>query len=118
MSHAEVRIQRYDEFLIMPLWRWSPSQKVNHQEAYLLKRCEKKRRLFAFLRAHRQESFDEGVQRALEGMYRQSGAGEEPICPGLMAMALLPQGYLGVSDAGAVELSIADLRWYERTQAG
>lgn len=44
-------------------------------------------------------------------MYRDTGAGKEPVAPALMAMALIVQGYLGVSDAEAVELSIVDLRW-------
>ena len=44
-------------------------------------------------------------------MYRKSGAGRAPIPPALMAMALILQGYLGVSDADAVELTVVDLRW-------
>jgi hypothetical protein len=44
-------------------------------------------------------------------MYRSTGAGKEPIPPALLSMALLLQGYLRVSDAEAVELSVVDLRW-------
>jgi len=95
----------------MAMIRWTPPSEVSPQEAYLLKRCQKKRRLFAFLREHRHEIFDEECQRELETMYRASGAGKEPLCPGLMAMALIVQGYLGVSDAEAVELTVVDLRW-------
>ena len=44
-------------------------------------------------------------------MYRQTGAGLPPIAPAQMAMAAILQGYLGVSDAEAVELTVVDLRW-------
>lgn len=67
-------------------------------------------KLFAFLRRHRHELFDEAFQQELEGMYRKSGAGKSPVSPGLMAMATLLQGYLGASDATMVELTVFDLR--------
>jgi hypothetical protein len=44
-------------------------------------------------------------------MYRNSGAGKEPVAPALMAMAALLQGYSGSSDAETVELTVVDLRW-------
>ena len=91
--------------------RWNPSVRPCKQEALLLKRCAKKRKLFVFLRAHRHEIFNEALQDELASMYRDTGAGKEPVAPALTAMALILQGYLGVSDAEAVELSIVDLRW-------
>lgn len=95
----------------MAIVRWHPSTTVSRQEAYILKRCEKKRKLFSFLRKNRARLFDDDVQSRLEQMYRETGAGREPLCPAMMAMALVLQGYLGVSDADAVELSVVDLRW-------
>lgn len=95
----------------MSLSYWTPPPTVTPQEEYILKRCEKKRRLFAFLRASRQELFDEAFQHELAEMYRDTGAGKAPLCPARMALALILQGYLGVSDAEAVELSVVDLRW-------
>ncbi len=44
-------------------------------------------------------------------MYRDTGAGQEPLCPAVMAMALIMQGYLRLSDADAVDASLLDLRW-------
>ncbi len=44
-------------------------------------------------------------------IYRDTGAGRDPIVPAMMAMALIVQGYLGVSDGDAVVLSAVDLRW-------
>jgi len=95
----------------MPLQRWTPTTTISAREKYILKRCQKKRRLFSFLREHRSELFDDALQQELEAMYRNTGAGRDPLCPALMAMALILQGYLGVSDADAVELTVVDLRW-------
>ncbi len=95
----------------MALSRWTPPLPITPEEGYLLKRCKKQRRLFAFLREQRHELFDAAFQHELAGMYRDTGAGKAPLCPAQMAMALILQGYLGVSDAEAVELSVVDLRW-------
>ena len=91
--------------------RWRPSETYTKQEQFILKRVEKKRRLFGFLRKHRTEIFDDGFQAELESMYRDTGAGKEPKPPAFMAMVLLLQGLLGASDGDAVELTMLDLRW-------
>jgi hypothetical protein len=91
--------------------RWRPSGTVTRQEQFILKRLEKRRKLFAFLRRHRHEIFDDAFQAELESMYRDTGAGKEPVPPALLAMALVLQGYLGMSDFDAVEASIFDARW-------
>ena len=44
-------------------------------------------------------------------MYRDTGAGEDPLAPGMMCMAILLQGYVQASDAEAVELTLMDARW-------
>ena len=43
-------------------------------------------------------------------MYRTTGAGKEARPPAMMAMAMLVQGYLGLSDAEMIELTVLDLR--------
>lgn len=91
--------------------RWQPREEQSKQEKLLLKRLGRTRKLFAFLRLHRREIFDASFQQELEAMYRDSGAGKEPVRPALMAMAALLQGYSGSSDAETVELTIVDLRW-------
>ncbi|XXR66258.1 transposase [Sorangium sp. So ce388] len=91
--------------------RWSPPVKLSRQEQSLMKRLIRVRALFGFLRLHRHELFDETFQEQLEGMYRTTGAGEPPHPPALMCMITLLQGYVGASDAEAVELSVVDLRW-------
>lgn len=91
--------------------RWNPRQALSKKEQLLMKRLKRTRKLFAFLRLHRHELFDESFQAELEGMYRDTGAGDEPVAPALLCMGLILQGYLGVSDAEAVELTVVDARW-------
>jgi hypothetical protein len=91
--------------------RWRPSVAVTRMEQFILKRLEKRRKLFAFLRLHRHEIFDDAFQAELESMYRDTGAGKEPVPPALLATALVLQGYLGLSDYDAVEASVFDARW-------
>jgi hypothetical protein len=91
--------------------RWSPPVDLSRQEQMLMKRLVRVRALFGFLRLHRHELFDDAFQEQLEDMYRQTGAGEEPVAPAQMCMAVLLQGYVGASDAEAVELCLVDLRW-------
>ena len=95
----------------MELSRWNPQREPSKQEQSLLKRLTRTRKLFAFLRMHRHELFDDAFQAELESMYRTTGAGAQPLPPAMMAMAVLLQGYVGASDAEAVELTIVDLRW-------
>jgi len=95
----------------LTITRWQPRGSVTPQETALLKRAKRSRKLFAFLRLHRTDIFSASFQAELETMYRKSGAGRAPIPPALMAMALILQGYLGISDAEAVELTVVDLRW-------
>lgn len=95
----------------MTVTRWDPKTAVTKQEEYILKRCRKKRKLFSFLREHRTQLFDDALQEELAGMYRDTGAGKSVVCPAMMAMALILQGYHGISDADAVEMTVIDLRW-------
>ena len=95
----------------MPIERWTPSRTVTKQEEFLLKRLTRTKKLFGFLRRHRHELFDAAFQDELAAMYRDTGAGRDPVNPALMAMAVLLQGYVGASDAEAVELTVVDLRW-------
>jgi hypothetical protein len=91
--------------------RWTPRVDLLPQEKMLMKRLTRVRALFGFLRLHRHELLDDAFQAELEGMYRATGEGEEPHPPALLCMVVLLQGYVGASDAEAVELSLVDLRW-------
>lgn len=94
----------------MTIARWTPRVTTTRQEQFLLKRLGRVRKLFAFLRLHRHELFDDAFQEELASMYRRTGAGKPALPPALLAMATLVQGYLGVSDAEMVELTVVDLR--------
>ena len=93
----------------MAIQRWSPRQGLSRQETAIIKRLSRVRKFLAFLRRHRHEIIDESFQDELEDVYRDTGAGKDPVAPGLMAMATLVQGYLGASDATMVELTVIDL---------
>jgi hypothetical protein len=91
--------------------RWNPRQELGKDEEYVMRLVEKGRKLFKFFRLHRHELFDDTFQEELEAMYRATGAGSEPRPPAFLCMVVLLQGYLRVSDADAVALSVADARW-------
>jgi len=93
----------------MAIERWSPRQELSKQETAIIKRMARVRKFLAFLRRHRHVLIDDSFQDELEAMYRDTGAGKDPVAPGLMAMATLVQGYLGASDATLVELTVIDL---------
>lgn len=91
---------------------WTPAVELSKREETLLKRF-KKRPLFAFLRRHRHRLFDEGFQAELAAMYPEDteAGGRPPASPAFLAMVTLLQAYTGLSDADAVEESVADVRW-------
>lgn len=94
----------------MTIARWNPPVAPTRQETFLLRRLDRVRKLLGFLRLHRHELFDDAFQDELATMYRDTGAGKDAVPPAMMAMAMLVQGYLGISDAEMIELTIVDLR--------
>jgi hypothetical protein len=94
----------------MTIARWKPPVATTRQEQVLLKRLGRVRKLLGFLRVHRHELFDDAFQEELASMYRTTGAGKAARPPAMMAMAMLVQGYLGMSDAEMIELTVVDLR--------
>ena len=91
--------------------RWTPPVAASRKEQFLLKRLTRTKKLFAFLRLHRHELFSDEFQVELEGMYRSTGAGCEPVPPAVLCMISLLQAYTDTSDAEAVELTVVDARW-------
>ena len=94
----------------MTILRWTPPVALTRQEQCLLKRLGRVRKRLGFLRLHRHELFDDAFQQELASMYRTTGAGKAARPPAMMAMAMLVQGYLGMSDAEMIELTVVDLR--------
>ncbi|MBE7447535.1 MAG: IS1182 family transposase [Kofleriaceae bacterium] len=95
----------------MSFERWRPRTDYTRQEQVLRRRLTRTGKLFGFLRDCRRELFSDEFQAELEAMYRDTGAGREPVPPAVLAMAILLQAYEGASDAEAVELTVVDLRW-------
>lgn len=94
----------------MTIARWTPPVAPTRQEQFILKRLGRVRKLLGFLRLHRHELFDDAFQEELASMYRATGAGKAARPPAQLAMAMLVQGYLGMSDAEMIELTVLDLR--------
>src|SRR5260370_1988150 len=89
---------------------WNRPVAPTRREQFLLKRLGRVRKLFGFLRVHRHELFHDAFQDELASMYRTTGAGKDALPPAMMAMAMLVQGYLGISHAEMVELTVVALR--------
>jgi hypothetical protein len=91
---------------------WKPPVELTEAELKINKRLVRTGRLFAFLRAHRHEIFDDALQAELVAMYdTASPKGRPPVPPAFLAMVTLLQAYEKRSDAGAVEDALMDRRW-------
>jgi len=91
--------------------RWKPRVRLTKAEEAICARCKRNGRLYAFLRRHRHELFDEAFQAELAEMYADSAKGHPPVAPALLAMVTVLQAVGGVSDEGAVNEAIFDRRW-------
>src|ERR1700730_16262235 len=90
--------------------RWQPPVVLSEQEEHIVKRI-RKAKLVVFLRQHRDEGFDEAFQQALASLYREAERGQPPIAPAMLALALILQAYMGISDDEVVEATVMDRRW-------
>ncbi len=91
--------------------RWGFPIALTRLETMVCKRLTRTGRLFAFLRHHRHELFDEAFQAELAAMYADLPRGNPPKPPALLAMVTLLQAYERKSDAAAVEEAVFDRRW-------
>ena len=91
--------------------RWTFPVELSRVEKLVMKRLARTGRLFAFLRTHRHELFDDAFQDELCSMYADMPRGTPPKPPALLAMVTLLQAYERKSDAAAVEEAIFDCRW-------
>lgn len=76
---------------------WQPPVALSEQEEHIVKRI-RKAKLFVFLRQHRHELLDEAFQHELASLYREAERGQPPIAPAMLALALILQAYMGISD--------------------
>ncbi len=91
--------------------RWTPPVELTPAEERILGKLKRTGRLFAFLRKHRHELFNEEFQAMLAAMYTDKADGRPPTAPALMMTVTLLQAYTGVSDAEAVQSALFDKRW-------
>jgi Transposase DDE domain/Transposase domain (DUF772) len=90
---------------------WVFPIELSRLETMVCRRLTRNGRLFAFLRRHRHELFDDAFQAELAAMYSDMPRGNPPKPPALLAMVTLLQAYEGKSDASAVEEAVFDRRW-------
>jgi transposase len=89
---------------------WQPPVALSVQEEQIVKRV-RKAKLFVFLRQHRHELFNEAFQQELANLYRPAERGQPPIAPAMLALALILQAYMGISDDEVIEATVMDRRW-------
>jgi hypothetical protein len=68
-------------------------------------------KLFVFLATYRHELFDEAFQAELAQGYGDSALGQPPVAPAQLALAIILQAYIGVSDDEVIEVAVMDRRW-------
>jgi Transposase domain (DUF772) len=79
-------------------------------EQQVIKRI-KRARLFTWLREHRHELFDEGLQAELAAMYADKRVGQPPVPPAQLGLATILRAYTGASDDEVIEATVMDRRW-------
>jgi Transposase domain (DUF772) len=89
---------------------WNPPVELSQQEEQIVKKI-RKAKLFVFLREQRHELFNEAFQQELATLYRQAERGQPPIAPAMLALALILQASMGISDDEVIEATLMDRRW-------
>jgi hypothetical protein len=64
---------------------WQPPVACSRLEREVIKRI-KRAKLFIWLREHRHELFDEGLQAELAGMYQDKPVGQPPVPPAQLGL--------------------------------
>ncbi len=89
---------------------WKPPVELSKQEERIAKKI-RKAKLFLFLREHRHELLDEAFQQELASLYRKAERGQPPVSPAVLALALILEAYMGISDDEVIEATVMDRRW-------
>src|SRR5438105_9280542 len=89
---------------------WKPPVELSQQEEQMVKKI-RKAKLFVFLRQHRHELLEEAFQQELANLYRKAERGQPPIAAALLALALILQASMGISDDEVIEATMMDRRW-------
>ncbi len=89
---------------------WHPPIELSEREALIIKRI-KRAKLFTFLRLNRSFIFNDEFQEELATIFKDSTVGQGPIPPAQIALAIILQAYLGISDDEVIEEMLMDQRW-------
>jgi hypothetical protein len=89
---------------------WQPPVALSLEEQSIVGRI-RRAKLFVFLRERRHELFSEAFQAELGALYPDRPLGQPPIAPAQLALALILQAYMGVSDDEVIEATTMDRRW-------
>ncbi|MEG4065593.1 transposase, partial [Microcoleus sp. SVA1_A1] len=89
---------------------WHPPIELSDAEALIIKRI-KRAKLFTFLRLNRSFIFNDEFQQELATIFKDSTVGQGPIPPAQIALAIILQAYLGISDDEVIEEMLMDQRW-------
>ena len=89
---------------------WQPPVEWSAKEEHVVKRI-RKAKLFVFLRNYRHQIFDDVFQQELATLYQESKRGQPPVEPAQIALAIILQASMGLSDDEVIEAMIMDRRW-------
>src|SRR4028118_2327223 len=76
---------------------WHPPIELSDHEELIIKRI-KRAKLFRFLRLNRLFIFNDDFQGELATIFKDSTVGHSPVPPAQIALAIILQAYLGISD--------------------
>ncbi len=89
---------------------WYPPIELSSAEEKVVSRI-KRAKLFTFVRHNRHEIFDDGFQKELVTLFKDSSVGQPPVYPAQLALATIMQAYTNVSDDEVIEVLLMDRRW-------
>lgn len=89
---------------------WHPPVELSLAEQRVAQRIHRAK-LFLFLRQQRLVIFSDAFQQELATAYQDSPRGRPPVPPAQLALALILQAYMGISDDELIEATIMDRRW-------
>lgn len=89
---------------------WQPPVELSPAEQSIIASI-KRAKLFIFLRQNRHQLFDQPFQAELATIYKDSSVGQCPVPPAQLALALIMQAYMGISDDEVIEELVMDKRW-------
>lgn len=89
---------------------WNPPMELSTTEHKVIKQI-RKAKLFVFLREIRHQLFSDEFQEQLATLFKNSTVGKCPVPPAQLALAIILQAYMGVSDDEVIEAMVMDRRW-------